>query len=93
MANIRKGESATLADTTAAEFIPIQENSGAEIVVRTSTSNTGNIQFAVAVKGAAPSFTNSTSYASDKVAFFSVGRNESLWAKASVANQSFSVEY
>jgi hypothetical protein len=93
MADIRKGGSATLADTTAAEFILIQENSGAEVVVRTSTSNTGTIQFAVTVKGTEPSFTNATSYASDKMAFFSVGRNESLWAKASGASQSFSVEY
>jgi hypothetical protein len=93
MANLKKGQSVTLADTTAVEYVLVQATSGADCIFRTAATNSGTIQFAVSVKGVAPSFTGATAYAADKPVFLRVGRNESLWAKASGASQSFSSEY
>lgn len=93
MPNIRKGESVTLANTTAVEYVPQQANQGAEIIIRTNPSNSGTIQFAVTVENSTASFTNAYAYPADKVLFLTVGRNESIYAKASAGGQSFSAEY
>jgi hypothetical protein len=93
MPNIRKGESASLANANLTEFILTQGKNGARVKVKTASGNAGTIQFGVGVSGSAPALTGAFAYGSSQQVDLYVGRNEVLFAKASVGTQGFTVEY
>ncbi len=94
MPNIRKGETAALADTVLREFPLVQADNGtAQVTIKTASGNAGTIQFAIAIAGSVPVVTAAFAYPASQTVVLSVGRNESLFAKASVATQNFLVEY
>jgi hypothetical protein len=94
MQDIRKAETAALANTTTTEFILVQNRAGSyQLIIKTASGNAGTIQFGISKKGSAPALTNAFAYGASQTITLTVNRNESLWAKASAGTQNFLVEY
>jgi hypothetical protein len=93
MPDIRKGETAALANANLTEFVLTQGKNGSKVKIKTASGNAGTIQFGVGISGSAPTLSASFAYGSSQQIDLEVGRNQVLFAKASAGTQSFTVEY